>query len=374
MTDLQNQFTQLIQQLPKSVPFVAPEALERQTGVSVRLRLGANESSFGPSPKALAAMEAHLADQAWYGDPENYDLRQALADRHQVPFESIAVGCGIDDLLGLVVRLFVEPGDVIVTSAGAYPTFNYHVTGHGGRLHFVPYTADFKNDLPALAQAAREVKAKLVYLANPDNPTGSYYEGSEVAAFLAQLPESCLVILDEAYIEFAPSDSALPLSLDDPRVIRMRTFSKAYGMAGARIGYLIAAPDVVAAMDKVRLHFGVARLAQVGALAALGDGEFLSYVIAETDRGRREYAELAARLGYRALPSRTNFVAIDVGSEAMARQLVDRLFAQGVFIRMPGVAPLSRCIRVTVGTPAQRDEFARVFPEVVEEILQRGGV
>ncbi|WP_067923412.1 pyridoxal phosphate-dependent aminotransferase [Alicyclobacillus shizuokensis] len=374
MTSRQQRFAKLIQSLPAAVPFVGPETLERQTGVSIALRLGANESPFGPSPRALAAMQEHLAAQAWYGDPENYDLRQALAKRHQVPYEAISVGCGIDDLLGLVVRVLIEPGDVVVTSQGAYPTFNYHVHGYGGQLHFVPYTDLFRNDLQALARAAQQVRAKLLYLANPDNPTGSYYDGTELAAFLDQVPDSCTIILDEAYIEFAPPGTALPMALDDPRLIRMRTFSKAYGMAGARIGYAIAPPDVVAALDKVRLHFGVARMAQVGALAALGDEEFVRQVVQETARGRREYGELAQQLGFRALPSATNFVAIDVGSEGMVRRLVDQLFEHGVFIRMPGVAPLNRCIRVTVGTPAQRAQLAQVLPRVVNEVLEGGRV
>jgi histidinol-phosphate aminotransferase len=317
-------------------------------------------------------MQEALPTQAWYGDPESYDLRSALSEIHGVPAEAISVGCGIDDLLGLVVRVFIDPGDVVVTSRGAYPTFNYHVEGYGGRLHFVPYTTEFRNDLEGLAAAARREQAKLVYLANPDNPTGSYYTAEEVQEFLNQLPESCALILDEAYIEFAPQERVLSFDLNDPRLIRMRTFSKAYGMAGARIGYAIAHPEVVQAFDKVRLHFGVARVAQIGALAALGDQEFVWRVVSETEAGREEYARLANEMGFIALPSYTNFVAIDVGSTERARTLVDRLLQRGVFIRMPGVEPLSRCIRVTVGTQPQRAEFAEILTALVSE-LRAGG-
>ena len=187
------------------------------------------------------------------------------------------VGEGIDGLLGYVVRLMVEPGDAVVTSDGAYPTFNYHVAGFGGTLHKVPYRDDHE-DPEALFAKAAEVKAKLVYLANPDNPMGSYHTGAEIVAAMDKLPNGTLLVLDEAYIECAPKDAALPLLFDDPRVIRMRTFSKVYGLAGARVGYALAAPDLIAQFEKVRNHFGMNRAAQAGALEALGDGDWLRSV------------------------------------------------------------------------------------------------
>ncbi len=148
------------------------------------------------------------------------------------------VASGIDDLLGLAVRAFLEPGQTAVTSLGAYPTFNYHVVGFGGSLERVPYRDD-RNDLDGLASAAHRVGAPLVYLANPDNPTGTYHSASALAAFLDSLPQPCLLLLDEAYADFAPDEAILPIDVEDARVLRLRTFSKAHGMAGARIGYAI---------------------------------------------------------------------------------------------------------------------------------------
>jgi histidinol-phosphate aminotransferase len=359
--------TQLVAGLPATVPFVAPEALERQSGRTFRLRLGANESTFGPSPRAAEAMRASVDRISYYADPESYELRAALAAHHGVALDEIVVGSGIDDLLGLVVRAYLAPGEVAVTSLGAYPTFNYHVAGYGGRLATIPYRDD-RNDLEALAEAARGQRARLVFLANPDNPTGSWYPAAAIAALLDALPEGCLLLLDEAYLEFALEGEALPLDTSDPRVIRLRTFSKAYGMAGARIGYAMGDATMIRAFERIRLHFGVNLTAQEGALAALADTRYLAQVVAEVARGREEYAALGRELGLPPLPSATNFVSLDAGDPERAKALVAALAARDAFIRMPGAPPLSRCIRVTVGTAEERAAFAAILREAVSAL------
>ena len=221
---------------------------------------------------------------SWYNDPENHEIRAAVAGFHDVPFENVSVGSGIDDLLGLVVRVFVAPGETVVTSLGAYPTFNYHVSGFGGLLRFVPYRDD-RNDLEGLAGAAAETGARLAYLSNPDNPAGTWHTAANIRSFEESLPERCMLILDEAYSEFSIQDPPPPMAPIRPRVIRMRTFSKAHGMAGARIGYAIADTFVVEALEKVRHHYGVNRVAQAGALASLQDTEFVGRRC-EIGRGR----------------------------------------------------------------------------------------
>ena len=357
-------FTRIVQNLPATVPFVPPEALERRNGRPLRVRVGANESAFGISPRARQAMTEAIEQIAWYNDPEAYELRAALAQAHEVALEEVSLGSGIDDLLGLMVRLFVEPGDPVVTSLGAYPTFNYHVVGYGGALHRVPYRDDCE-DLEALLAEADRVKARLLYLANPDNPMGTWHPAAELRRFIEQVPAGCQLILDEAYIDFAPDEARLPLGPDDPRVIRMRTFSKAHGMAGARVGYAIAHRKIVRALDKVRNHFGVNRIAQVGALASLQDTGFVEQVVRAVEEGRRDYEKTARDLGLKTLPSATNFVALDVGEGHRARALLEILLTRDVFVRMPSVAPLDRCIRVTVGTPQERAAFAQVLGEVL---------
>lgn len=363
MTD--HRLTPLAASLPSTVPFVGPEAQERARSAPFVARLGANESNFGPSPRALKAMAE--ADIWNYPDPENFDLRAALAAHHGLEPANIMVGEGIDGMLGYLVRLFVGPGDHVVTSDGAYPTFNYHVAGFGGTLHKVPYRDDFE-DPHALFAKASEVGAKLVYLANPDNPMGTYHDGPTLLAALDALPTGCVLVLDEAYIECAPADCAPDIAADDPRVIRMRTFSKVYGMAGARVGYAIGAPDLVDAFNKVRNHFGMNRAAQVGALAALGDQDHLALVLSRIEDARARIAAIAAENGLRALPSATNFVAIDCGGDGVfAKAILDGLIARGIFVRMPFAAPQNRCIRVSCGTHADLDAFAAALPGAITD-------
>ena len=360
-------FSQIVGALPPSVPFVPPEALERRMGRALRLRVGANESNFGASPRARAAMREAADGIHWYGDPEGYVLREALAQKHRVHRGEIALGSGIDDLLGLFVRLFINPGDPVVTSLGAYPTFNYHVEGYGGILHTVPYRDD-REDLQALDEIARREEPKLVYVANPDNPMGTWHHRAALAALASNLPERSVLLLDEAYADFAPQEALLNPDVNGARVVHLRTFSKAHGMAGARIGYAIAPRALVEGLDKIRNHFGINRVALAGALASLGDVSYIDSVVAEVEQGKAEYARLAQSLGTRTVPSATNFVALDVGSGTRARALVRALLERGVFVRMPSVAPLDRCIRITVGPAPEcallADEVQTAWQEV----------
>lgn len=354
--------TPLAASLPSTVPFVGPETQERQLGRPFRARLGANESLFGPSPKAIAAM-AQAASDAWmYGDPELYDLKAALAAHHACRPENIVVGEGIDGLLGYLVRLMIAPGDGVVTSLGAYPTFNFHVAGYGGTLHRVPYKGDHE-DPQALLDAAHQQRPKLVYLSNPDNPMGSHHPAATITAMIDALPEGSLLILDEAYIDLAPPGTAPDINPDNPRVIRFRTFSKGYGMAGLRVGYAITAPELAQAFDKLRNHFGVGRIAQAGAMAALADLDWLAQVQARVTKGRDRLAQIARANGVLPLPSATNFVTMDLGRDGdFARATLRELTERGVFVRMPGVAPLDRCLRVSVGDEATLDVFAETLP------------
>ena len=357
-------FTKLTKSLPATVPFVGPETQERSRGKRFNARLGANENVFGPSPSAIRAMAE--APQWMYADPESHDLRAALARHLQTTPDHIMVGEGIDGLLSYLVRLFVAQGDAVVTSDGAYPTFNYHVAGFGGILHKVPYKGDFE-DPAALFAKAKEVGAKLVYLANPDNPMGSVHSGAAIAEAMTALPADTLLILDEAYIECAAASAKLPIDFGDPRVIRLRTFSKAYGLAGARVGYAIGAPELILAFNKVRNHFGMNRSAQEGALAALADQNWLRSVLAQIAASRLRIEKIARTCGLQPIKSSANFVAIDCGRDGtFARRVLDGMISEGLFVRMPFVAPQDRCIRVSCGTPADLDYLADILPRALQ--------
>lgn len=360
-------FTPLVESLPSTVPFVGPETLELQRGRPFKARIGANESSFGPAPSVIEAMRAEAPEVWKYGDPENYELRHALAAHHGVGPENIMPGAGVDALLGLAVRQYVQPGDTVINSLGGYPTFNYHVAGFGGALVTVPYRDD-KADLAALADAARKHDAAMLYVANPDNPMGTWHEGADISTFIESVPETTMLILDEAYCECGSASAFPDFDTDRPNILRMRTFSKAYGLAGVRCGYVVGSAEAIKSFDKVRDHFAVSRLAQAAAIAALKDQAYLSAVVGKIHAGRDRIAAIAEASRLAAIPSATNFVTIDCGRDgAFATAVLNGLIARDIFVRKPGAPVLDRCIRVSVGIDEQIDLFEAALPEALED-------
>jgi histidinol-phosphate aminotransferase len=358
-------FTNVAANLPSTVPFVGPEAQERARGEPFRARIGANECVFGPSPKAIAAMALAAAESWCYGDPENYDIKRALAEYYQISPDNIIVGEGIDALFGYTARLFVEPGTVVATSLGAYPTFNYQVSTCGGRIVTVPYRND-QEDTDALIALSVAENARLIYLANPDNPMGSWWDAETVQNMIDSVPECALLCLDEAYLEFAPPGTAPALDVNNDKVLRFRTFSKAYGLAGCRIGYAIGEAELIQSFDKLRNHFGVNRIAQAAALAALADQEYVESVIQKVSDARARISTIATAHDLIALPSAANFVAIDCCRDGdFARRILANLSDNGVFIRMPSVSPQDRCIRVTAGATDDLDAFEEALPNAL---------
>ena len=358
-------FTPIVAELPSTVPFVGPEALERRTGKPIKVRIGANENVFGPSPEAIAAMQSAAAESWKYGDPENHELKAAIAKSTGVAPENIACGGGIDGLLGLVVRLFINPGDAIATSLGAYPTFNFHVAASGGILHTTPYVHDHESP-QALLKLAKDASAKLLYFANPDNPMGTMWPAPVVGSFIDAVPDSCMLLLDEAYLEFAPDGTAPITDTSRRNLLRFRTFSKAHGLAGIRVGYVIGHPDMIAAFDKIRNHFGISRVSQAGAIAAIQDAAWVAHVRDLVSQSRQHIYDIAKANGLKAVASATNFVAVDCGKDGShAKSIVDGLLEHGIFVRMPGVAPLNRCIRISCGTGQQLKALAEALPMVL---------
>jgi histidinol-phosphate aminotransferase len=362
--------SRIVADLPVMVPFVGPESIERSRGRAFRARLGANESAFGPSPTAIVAMREAAQTQWKYCEPENYELREALARFHGVKPANIVIGEGIDGLLGLAVRIASDPGTPVVTSDGAYPTFNFHVAANGARLVKVPFRAD-REDLQALLDTTRREAARILYISNPNNPMGSWWTAAEIERLIEKLPGRMVLLLDEAYADTAPVEAIPALDVSHPQVLRFRTFSKAYGLAGARIGYAIGAEEMIALFEKVRNHYGINRVAQIGALAALADQQHLAAAVAWIARQRDRIAAIARDNGLVALPSATNFVAIDCGGDgAYAAHILAALTDRDIFIRKPIVPPLERTIRISCGTDAELDVLAEALPDAVR-VAQR---
>lgn len=357
--------TPLAAALPSTVPFVGPEAQERTRGASFRARIGANESGFGPAPSVIVAM-ANAAGEMWkYCDPDNFDLKSALARHLGIEARNVVIGEGIDGLLGLAVRLYAGPGDTVVTSLGAYPTFNFHVAGFGARLVTVPYRDD-REDLQGLIDAVKRDAAQVVYLSNPDNPMGTWWEASEIEAFVAAIPETTLILLDEAYGETGPASAQPRVDLSLPNLVRLRTFSKAYGLAGLRCGYAFGDAEVIRGFEKVRNHYGINRMAQVAGQAALADQGYLREVVARVAAGRERIAGIARDNGLAPITSATNFVTIDCGSDgAFALKVLQEMLARDVFIRKPMAPGLDRCIRISVGLDREMEMLADELPKAL---------
>lgn len=348
----------IVAKLSDTIPFVAPEELERQLGFKFKARLGANESVFGPSPMAVEAMAKAAQQPQWYGDPLSFDLRTELARVHGVAIENFVVGPGIDGLFGHIASAYLEPGDRVVTTLGSYPTFDYFIDAVGAKLIQVPYK-NLSVDLSGLADAVKGNNARAVYVANPDNPSGTFHPQTAIQAFLNALPEDVLVILDEAYVEFVE-----PFEIADPRLLRLRTFSKIYGMAGARVSYAMGDPETLQPLNRIRPHFEVNCIAQAGALASLRDRSFVPTIRQRTAEARRELSQILNDAGFATPESHTNFVLGDAGTKPRAEDIVLKLRLKGVFIRKPGLPPLDHFIRVSVGLKSDYQVFAQVLQEL----------
>ena len=358
-------FTKIANELPVSVPFVGPETQERQKSFSFSARLGANESVFGPSKLVVEAIKSQ-AEAVWqYGDPESFDLIQKLSDFYTLPKDNFVIGEGIDGLLGNLVRLFVEPGDEVVSSLGAYPTFKYHVDGFGGNMCLVPYNKYYE-DLDALLIAVKKIKAKIVYLSNPDNPMGTFHSKEDIQDFIDNIPDETILCLDEAYSDFVDKNDLAPINVERENIIRFRTFSKAYGLAGFRVGYGIGNNKLVKAFNKVRNHFGVNKLGQIAAKVALEDQEHLKNVLNKVEQSKNDIGKIFKKFGFMPLESRTNFVPINSGSDSkFAEKLMRSLIQEKIFVRMPSVSPLNSFIRITAGT----DDNLIVLEEAMNKII-----
>jgi histidinol-phosphate aminotransferase len=336
-------------------PFPGTKVLERKLGHAIPHRLGANEGLDMPHRALRERFGDAVAEHVYgYGDAEAMGVRERLSRQQHIPLDTLLVDAGADSLIALTLRAVVEPGATIIATAGTYPAFGYFARGHGCRLIEPAYRQApgvLAPDLDALAAAAQRERAQLVYLANPDNPSGHLHTDADIAALRQRLPQGCWLLLDEAYGDFrddvASGVRSQALSHALPGVIRLRTLSKAHGLAGLRIGYAIAEPWVLSLMMKVRIHYAVSTLTQAIAETVLDYPEETQAHIAAVKARRERLAAHLSALGAEVLPSATNFVALRLADAATATQVQQTLLGEGKLITQPAHPDIANLLRIT---------------------------
>ena len=351
--------------LPVYVPGKPIEEVAREVGLDAAsiVKLASNENPLGPSPKALAAMEKVLRNLHLYPDGNAFYLKRKLAEKLGVEPANLVLGNGSNEIIEFIGHAVLQPGDEVVVSQYCFAVYPIVTALFGAKLVTVP-AKGFGSDIPALL-AAITPRTKVLFLANPNNPTGTLTSNADLAKLLAEVPPHVLVALDEAYVEFLeePFDSlALIRAGKYPNVILMRTFSKIFGLAGLRLGYGIAAPALVSAIEKVRQPFNLNSIAQAGALAALEDGDHLA-ATRENNRRGRDYLEATFRaLGLEYVPSAANFVLVKVGDgNAVFKAMMDK----GVIVRAMAAYKLPEWVRISIGTMPQNERCIEVLKGVL---------
>src|SRR3989338_9549301 len=339
------------------------EEVKRELGLQDVIKIASNENPLGPSPKAVEAIKRYAGSINRYPEGGCFYLRSAVAKRLKIKPEQLIFGNGSDELIELTLKAFVNEGDEVIVARPTFLMYEVASAAHGAKIKVVP-TRYFKYDLKAMKDAVTK-NTKVVFIANPDNPNGTYVARHELEDFLKQLPGETIVFLDEAYFEFA-EEQDYPNGLDyigKNNIIVTRTFSKVYGLAGLRIGYGVSSPEIIKYMDSVRDTFNVNSLAQIGAIAALKDKEFLSKSKKAVREGKKFlYSELKA-MAVRYVPSVTNFILIELGPKS--GEITERLLKKGVIVRNMRAWGLENFIRVTVGKKAENKRFIRELKKII---------
>ena len=343
--------------------------LERELGISGIVKLASNENPLGCSPRATAAMLEAAKTIALYPDGNGFELKHALSQRHGVAPESIVLGNGSNDLLELAARAFLSAGGHGVYAQHAFAVYPLAIQGVGATGIEVP-ARDFGHDLSAMLKAAVEHKARLVYIANPNNPTGTFLPADDLLAFLRALPPETLVVLDEAYNEYLPTEcryDSVAWLKEFPNLIISRTFSKAYGLAGLRIGYAYAHPQVADMMNRVRQPFNVNSMALAAATAALADEAFVRETYESNLRGMAQIVAGLEKQGLEYIPSYGNFISFKAGD---GMRIYRRLLELGVIVRPVANYGMPEYLRVSIGTQSDNEKFLAALQQAIKETKQ----
>lgn len=366
--DIKSQIPEWIRSLAPYPPGKPIEELEREYGIFGSIKLASNENPLGPSPKAVAAIQQALCDLHRYPDGSCFYLKLAVAKKLGISPDALIFGNGSNEIIELAVRTFMQRGEEAVMADQAFVIYRLVVQAAGGTSRLIPLR-NYTHDLEAIAEAITPA-TRLVFLANPNNPTGTIFFRREWEDFIAALPPHVIVVMDEAYFEFV-EDPEYPDSLSahgpDRLLITLRTFSKIYGLAGLRIGFGVAHPELVEVMNRVRQPFNVGNLAQVAAVAALEDHEHVRRTQQCNREGMAFLRQECERLGLEYVPSWANFLMVHVGN---GKRIYEALLRQGVIVRPMGVYGFPEHVRVTAGTPAENARFIGAL----EEILRGGAL
>lgn len=363
--------------IPENIATITPyppgkplDELEREYGITNSIKLASNENPWGPSPKVIRALRAELSQLHRYPDGSCYYLVQALAEKLGIASGEIVMGNGSNEIIEFLVKAFVQEGDEVITSHPSFLMYQKIVQVRGGINHVLPLR-DMRHDLVGIKKRVSE-KTRLIFIDNPNNPTGTAIPPVDLYRFLSDIPESVIVVLDEAYVDFMDKK----LQVDFYSLIRnvegrcpvvfLRTFSKAYGLSGLRVGYGMMAREIAECLHKVRQPFNINQMAQVGALAALKDEEYYQLTLDRTAKARAYLSREVDRLGCRSYPTETNFFLIDVRGNA--DKLYQAMLYQGVIVRSMSAYGFTNFIRVTFGTEEENKRFVKSLADCLGEL------
>ncbi len=375
MSDYGRLVPEYIRTLGGYTPGKSLRQAQRESHVNC-IKMASNENPFGPSPKAVAAMQSVLSESNFYPDNDASDLRHRLSELHQVQPEQIVPTAGSTALLGIIARTLLSPGLNAITSERSFIVYPIATQAAGGKLIQIPMRQD-GYDLDGIATAIDQ-NTRIVYLSNPNNPTGTIVSAREIDRFLEKVPSHVLLVLDEAYYDFAQYfaakrnfdySHALDYVKQNRRVVVLRTFSKAHGLAGVRVGYGIGPTELMTYFARMRTTFSVSSVAQAAALAALDDPEHTRKALANNAEQAETLTTGIAESGYRAVATWANFIYCDVGEDAAG--IAQQLQAAGVIIRPLGPWGAPTAIRITIGTPEQNQVFLKAFRKVMERAAVR---
>ncbi len=343
------------------------DEVKRELGLKRVIKLASNENPFGPSPKVVKAIAQAALDVHRYPDGGCHYLRSAVAAHLGVRGNQLIFGNGSDEIIIMALRAFIEPGDEVIVSHPSFAVYSIGSRILGAALKVIPMV-DFRHDVTAMAQAVTK-KTKIIFIDNPGNPSGGFVTKSELQRFLKSIPKDVVVFLDEAYYEYACHEKDYPQSLPwigrYPNLIIARTFSKAYALAGLRLGYAVADVQMIDVLDRVREPFNVNAIAQAAAIAALKDSVYYRKGMAMVEQERGYLYEHIRAMGLTLIPSATNFILIDLMRES--KKISDALLAKGVIIRDMTPWGLNTFIRVTIGTPEENKKFIRALNGIVKK-------